>query len=280
MQKFILGCLLYVSVLSEVTASGEPWPVGGRAVGIANTTVALADGWALFNNPAGVSGIKQMHFLFAHDNRFGLEGLQGLAAGLVYPLKFGNAGVGIQKTGDALYNEHIVGFAYGHKLNHVQVGIKTNYTQIHVADLGTKGVITFEFGGIATISPQLSFGAHIYNFTQARLASYQDERIPTVMKTGISYKPITKLMLNLEGEKDINFPATVKAGIEYQVINHVYVRTGISTKPGVNYFGLGISKKKFQLDYALHTHATLGLSHHLSVALTFEKRTNRKPKNT
>jgi hypothetical protein len=210
--------------------------------------------------------------MFACDNRFGIAGLQSMAAGAVLPLRYGNFGLSVQKLGDALYSEQIAGLAFSHKISHVQLGIKANYVQIHVGDLGTKGALVMEFGGVATITPQLSFGAHVYNLNQAKLARYQDERIATLMKTGLSYKPISQLMLNLEAQKDMDFPAMVKAGVEYEIVKNFYLRSGISTKPYINYFGLGLHKKRFHFDYALRTHAALGLSHHLSVTLAFEKK--------
>jgi hypothetical protein len=272
MQKLLLCFSLFFTSFSHSFASGDPWPVGGRAAGIANTSVTLTDSWSLFNNPAGLAGNKHIQLLFAYDNRFGIAGLQSMAAGVVMPFKEGNFGWSVQKLGDALYSEQTAGVAFSHKISHVQLGIKANYVQIHVSDLGTKANLVMEFGGIATITPQLTFGAHVYNFNQAKLARYQDERIPTVMKTGLSYKPITKVMLNLEVQKDIDFPAMVKAGVEYEVIKNLYLRTGISTQPYINYFGIGVHKKKFHFDYAVRTHAALGLSHQLSVALSFDKR--------
>jgi hypothetical protein len=92
------------------------------------------------------------------------------------------------------------------------------------------------------------------------------------MKAGISYKPFKKLMLNLETEKDIDYPAMVKAGVEYEIVTHLFLRTGITSKPFVNHFGIGFSRKHFHFDYALRTHPVLGFSHHLSLVCSFEKK--------
>jgi hypothetical protein len=276
MQKLLLAIFSCFLLNTRAFAGGDPWPVGGRASGIASTAVTLTDGWSLVNNPAGLAGINQLHLMFAYDNRFGIAGLQSIAAGMAMPLKHGCVGLSVQKLGDALYSEQMAGIAFSHKIAHVQLGIKASYVQIHVGDLATKGALAMEFGGIATITPQLFFGAHVYNFNQAKLAAYQDERMPAVMKAGLSYRPITQLMLNLEAGKDIDFPATVKAGIEYQIIKHFYLRTGISTRPGMGHFGMGLHKKKFHFDYALRTHPALGLSHHVSVALPFERKTQAR----
>jgi hypothetical protein len=135
MQKLLLCFFLCLSLFTKTFASGDPWPVGGRALGIANTSVTLADSWSLFNNPGGMATLRQMHLIFAYDNRFGIDGLQSMAAGVVMPLRHGNIGLSVQKLGDALYSEQMAGAAFSHKIGHVQLGIKANYMQIHVGDL-------------------------------------------------------------------------------------------------------------------------------------------------
>lgn len=272
MQKVLPLFFLFLIYVPQAVASGDPFPVGGRALGLANAAVTLTDGWSLFNNPGGIAGVDRKHILFAYDNRYGMPGMQSLAAGFIYPSDYGNFGVSIHRSGDDLYSEHVAGLAYAHKISRVQLGIKVNYVQVQVADVGARRTLALEFGGIAEITPQLFFGAHIYNFNQAKLADYQDERIATVMKAGISYKPFSKLLLAIETEKDVDFPAIVKAGIEYEIVKNLHVRTGISSKPFVNYFGIGFSPKRLQFDYAVRTHPVLGLSHHLSLGFRFEKK--------
>jgi hypothetical protein len=272
MQKYLLlSCLCVISVI-QVLASGDPFPVGARALGVANASVTLADGWSLFNNPGGIAGIKQTYVVFAYDNRYGMPGMQSIATGLIYPSAYGSFGFSIHRFGDDLYSEHLLGVAYSHKISRVQLGIKANYVQIHAENLGSRGRLALEFGGIAEILPQLSFGAHIYNFNQAKLAEYQDERIPTIMKAGISYKPFPKLLMVIETEKDVDFKANIKTGLEYEIVKNLQLRTGISSNPAVTHFGIGFKPRNFQFDYALRTHPNLGISHHISLAFRFEKK--------
>jgi hypothetical protein len=271
MKKLYLPFWFLLAIHSAF-GSGDPYPAGARAWGLGNAAATLADSWSLFNNPAGISGVSQVHLLAAYDNRYGLPGMQSMATGVVYPSDFGNVGLSIHRFGDELYSEHLVGVAYSHKVSRVMLGAKLNYVQVHVDNLGSKGTIALEFGGIAEITPQLFFGAHVYNFNQAKLADYQDERIPTVMKAGISYKAFNKLLLSVETEKDVDFPATVKAGIEYQIVKNLYLRTGMSSKPFVNYFGIGFSPKRLQFDYSVRSHPVLGMSHHLSIGFRLEKK--------
>lgn len=272
MRKPYWLSFLFLFIVTRLSASGDPSPAGARTWGLGNSAVTLADSWSLFNNPAGLSGVKYLHVMAAYDNRYGLTGMQSMSTGLIYPSAYGNFGFNIQRFGDDLYNEHLLGIAYSHKVSRVQLGAKVNYVQIHLDNLGSKGTFSMDFGGIAEITPQLFFGAHVYNLNQAKLADYQDERIPTVMKAGVSYKAFSKLLLALETEKDVDFPAIVKAGIEYEIIKNLHLRTGISSKPFINYFGVGFSPKRLQFDYAVRSHPVLGLSHHLSLALRLEKK--------
>lgn len=264
--------LLIISLLAftEVRASGDPFPLGARAWGMANASVTLTDGWSLWNNTAGLAQVKDRQLLFAYDLRFGMAGLQTMAVGYVQPLRKGVAGVGVSRFGDELYSESTVGVAYGYQLDKISFGLKINYLQTAMAEIGSRRRITFELGCVAQLLPQLRLGAHIHNFSQTRFAA--DERIATVMKAGLSYLPIQKFMLNAEVEKDIDYPASFRIGAEYEIVRNLRLRTGIHTQPGVYCFGFGFSPKKLHLDYALRTHPVLGLSHQVSVVVRLTER--------
>ncbi|MBY0426054.1 MAG: hypothetical protein K2Q22_10490, partial [Cytophagales bacterium] len=118
---------------------------------------------------------------------------------------------------------------------------------------------------------QLFFGAHIYNLNRAKLADYQNERIPTIMKAGLSYRPLKRLLVNIEVEKDLVFPVLYKAGIEYGLFDFLYLRTGINVDPLAGYFGAGINHKNFYFDYAFSRHQILGFTHHFSLSYRFKK---------
>ncbi|MBC8111779.1 MAG: hypothetical protein H7Y04_12025 [Verrucomicrobia bacterium] len=262
-------------------AGGDPVPVGGRSWGMANTFLTLRDPFALFNNPAGLSEFTYTSAFATFDSRYGVSGLQYYTAGFVMPVRFGTFGVGFQRFGNELYNEQQIGLAFGKKIDLVSLGAKVNLLQIGMDTFGAKRVLTFEFGAIAEIIPKkLLLGAKIHNLTSAKIADYQDERVPTVMSVGFSFRPTEKLMLNAETEKDIDFPAIIKAGLEYEIVKNLKLRTGISSKPYINYFGIGFSPKSLQFDYAVRTHPQLGLSHQISVLYRFREKTkSQTPQN-
>jgi hypothetical protein len=271
-MKHFLPSLFFCLFYSSCWAGGEPFPIGAQSLGMGNATVSLRNQWSLFGNVGGMAGVEKLSAMAAFSSQYQVPGLQVLALGAVLPTRRGNFGLAIQRFGDELYSEHLVGLAYSHQINQVSIGLKVNYVQIAISDLGSRSTLALELGGVAQILPQLSFGAYIYNFNQARLADYQDERIPTLMKAGFSYQPSSQLLINAEVEKDIDFPAVFKTGMEYEIVKNVNLRTGISTFPFTQHFGAGIQAKSLQFDYAVTSHPQLGLSHHLSLAYSFEKK--------
>lgn len=267
MKKLLFFYSLGIFLSLHTYAQIENTPLGGRALGLANASVTLQDPWALWNNVAGIANLEEKHVFIAYDNRFGIGPFQTFGFGAVLPSKYGSLGLSISRFGDNLYNEPKIGLGYAYEIDRVSLGLKVNYVQSNTEGLNSAGAIIIEFGGIVELTDQLTFAAHGYNLNQAELQAEfeEDERLPTILKAGIAYKPIEELFLSIETEKDIDFPATFKAGVEYRIIENLFLRTGIQAEPFNNHFGIGFSPKKFIFDYALTTRDELGISHHISI---------------
>lgn len=244
----------------------------GRASGMGNAAVTLNDEWAIFNNIGGLAWIEKTVAMTSFDNRFGMTGFNTVTAGIVAPTKFGMAGgLTISQFGSDAHRETNFSVGISHKISNVSIGLRANYFQLVIDGLGTPRMMTFEFGGVMKLTETLWFGAHIYNFNQAKIADFQDERLPVVMKAGISYRPTEKLIVSLETEKDIAFPQSIKAGLEYKILPSLALRTGISTKPFVSSYGISFAFYAFDFIYSLNTHQQLQPSHHLALAYRFRQ---------
>ncbi|MCS6968808.1 MAG: hypothetical protein RMJ44_08515 [Cytophagales bacterium] len=258
--------LVGVIVASFSKAQWRTTGIGVRAVGMANAAVAMSDEWAAFNNIGGLAWNQQATLLSAYDNRFQLAGFQTVVAGLIGPVYRNSWAAGtVARFGDPLFNETIASLGASHKVANYSIGVRMNYIQIGIEGLGTRRLLAFETGGVGQLTPQLWIGAHIFNFNQARLADFQDERLPTIMKIGISYRPHSRFILNLEGEKDILLPPRTKVGLEYRLVNSLALRTGIATQPHTGAFGLSLYLKKLEIGYALAIHQYLLPCHHLAL---------------
>jgi hypothetical protein len=269
--------LLTISVIFWATiafASGEPFPMGARSWGIGNATVAIADRNSVFNNPAGL-GFLQNHFVStSYHARYNIAGLQTLSLSGNYNTKHVNIGLGVERFGDKLYNEQKIGFAIAKSTNRVSLGLKVSYFQAAIENFASKNTLLTEFGLMTKLSSKVQMGFHAYNLTGAKL--FASQQIPTVLRLGLSFTPNKQILLVTEAEKDILLPMLIKAGLEYQIIENFYLRTGITSKLNNAHFGFGFLSKQFIFDYAVSSHSALGFSHHLSISYQIDKMSSSK----
>jgi hypothetical protein len=260
--------LLPLLATAQIDASS-----GARAAGLANTSVTLPDIWALHNNIAGIAALTEPQAGLYASNRFGIRAFTTVDFHSVYPTKkYGNYGLSISRFGDELYSQQHIGIGAAHKLGQFSLGAKADVWQVAVQGYGSKKAVTISVGGQAEIIPNLYFGVHAFNLNQARLSSFEDERLPTILKAGLSYRPYKKLLLATETEKHIDFDADFKAGIEYQIIEMLALRSGFSTLTSQLTFGAGVKARQLQVDYAFASAMLPGNSHHISLAYTFSRK--------
>jgi hypothetical protein len=88
-----------------------------------------------------------------------------------------------------------------------------------------------------------------------------------VLRLGFSFVPTQQILLVSEIEKDLDYQALIKAGLEYQIVPNFYLRTGITSQINMAHFGIGFQTKKLSFDYATSLVQDLGLSHHFSINL-------------
>ena len=148
----------------------------------------------------------------------------------------------------------------------MSLGLGVDLLQYYISGVGSRHVITVQFGSIIEIMPKLIIGLHIFNINQAKITKSTNERLPVVMKGGFSYLPTEEFMINVELEKNINFPEIIKVGFEYRVIETVYFRSGINLYPMSVHFGLGLVIKKLVMDYAFSNNNPLGSIHEISLS--------------
>ncbi len=265
---FCFVILLY-SIASK--ASNDNNPIGGRVAGMGYSGVTISDPWSVHNNQAGLGYLKSITAGIYYENHFLVKELSTKSATFVLPTQSGVFGLDMNYFGFDKYNETKVGLAYGKAFGEkISAGIQFDYLNTHIADnYGNKGAVTFEIGIISKLTKSLIIGAHVFNPISVKIADYNDERIATIIKLGLSYNLSNKVLVLVETEKNINYKPNFKAGLEYHVIKEVYLRTGISTNPTQNTFGIGIELKKLKIDIASSYHQVFGFSPQVSLLYNF-----------
>lgn len=269
MYKFIVfGALLHGTFFLQ--AQSVSTLMGARAQGLGYASSCLKDEWAIFNNAGGLADIDHTTAAFTYASYPGFKPFNRMAAIVAVPSTYGVAGLGVFRFGDDLYNEQILTAAFSNTFGIASLGAKLNYIQYNAEGFGRRGVASFSFGGITRLTSRFSIGAHITNIFQPEIS--EGERLPTLLAVGIGFTPSDKLLLTSEIEKDIEFPFTWKAGLEYKVYKKFTFRTGFNIRPQAAFFGFGFTPSLFQLDYAYSHSMNMGAQHQASVSYRFKKK--------
>lgn len=273
MKKLLLLFALPLLCFS-VKAGNENYTIGARQAGLANAGVCITDIWAVYHNQAALAGLNDMAAAVYYENRFMVKQLNMQGAAFALPTKSGVFGVSFSRFGYSLYNESKYGLAYAKNFGeNFSAGVQLNYVSTSIGEgYGSRGAFTAELGLRAQLAKGFFVGFHAYNVNRAKMANYNNERIPTIFRLGFQYNFSEKVFLAAEVEKDIDNSPIFKAGAEYHFVKAFYLRAGIASNPYLNTFGLGLEiAEKLRLDVATSIHPVLGVSPQGSLSYTFKK---------
>ena len=269
---FCLSCTLLLLPLS-LAGSGR-FLSGGRAAAMANASVAIYDTWSVSHNQAGMTHTGNITAALYTENRFLLPELSLASFVVIIPLSGSTLGVSFSGFGNSLYREGKAGIAYARSFgDKLSAGLKISYHYAALADgYGQNGTAVAELGIIYELKPGLLIASHILNPSRSGWSacpySGSATNIPTIIRTGLSYSFSDKVMLNLEAAKDIRFPPVFRAGVEYVAGDALVLRTGVSTRPLQNAFGMGFQTGRLKIDMAATYHYALGYSPSVAMVYT------------
>ncbi len=269
----IILCFIFLSSNCAV-ASGELRGAGGRAAGLGYTSVTQSDEWSAFNNQAGLAWCKRFSAGVFFENRFLLADLSGKVLVITLPAGKGAIGVSISQFGFSLYSEMNTCIAYGmHLTKKFSAGVQLDYFRLHVSD-GFKDInfISCKVGLQFRASEHLWLGLHVLNPVPLKLSAQGNDRLPTVMRFGLSWRISERLHCDSEVEKDLLHKPALKAGIEYCPVKSFFIRMGLLSNPTTFTFGAGLELGNLQLDLASSYHLVLGYSPQVSVTYYFKKK--------
>jgi len=251
---------------SALYAQSVSTQIGARSAGMGYASSCLYDEWSLFNNVGGISGIKSVVLGTAYDAKPQLQAANRAAFVANLPVKIGTVAMGVFRFGDELYNEQKLSAGFGNRFGLASLGASVNYIQYKATGFGTKGVLTVSFGGIAELTKQISIGAHIQNINQPKITENDEERIPTILTAGLAFTASDKVLFTTEIQKDLDYEATFKTGLEYKPSKKFAARTGFNLKPNALFLGVGFTNTSLLIDYTFqYTPSTLGSSHQASI---------------
>jgi len=270
--RYFLAVLVCIAVFTHGFAGGEKNTTGARSMALGGASLVNADIWAAFNNQAGLMGMQGMQAAVFYQSMFFVDGLGDQGFAFSSELGKGRVALDLSSFGVSAFKDTRLGLAYAMRLSErFDMGVQLNYhsTRIQGDRYGKRSSLTAELGLITHFGEDFDLGVHLYNPSQTQLSEYQDERIPTILGLGGAYRFSKKLSLLADFSKDVDRPMQVGSGIEYQVVEGVWLRGGVSTAPTFSSFGAGFKVAGVNVDIAAAYHNTLGYSTQISLFYQF-----------
>ncbi|MGQ9644722.1 MAG: type IX secretion system membrane protein PorP/SprF [Ignavibacterium sp.] len=251
---------------------------GAKQISLSNADVALSnDVFSVFNNPAGLSQLNWREIgIYYSPAPFGLSELANAYVAFVEPFNFGSVALGGMTYGFELYRETkiVAGYSYNYQ-NKFFAGAALNFHTLSIQNYGNDNAFYFNLGALVYLSDEFRFGFSFHNINRASFGN-DDDQIPVVLNSGLSYDVLKSLSINVAIEKDIRYKTSFMFGVDYDLVEYLSLRSGFSNEPSRFSAGIGINYSFISLDYAMFTHNDLGLTHQVGLLVSFDKVLSRK----
>lgn len=245
---------------------------GSRAQALAGISVCLSDCWSVFGNQAGLAKIDRTTIGGTFQNRFLVKELSASSGLFILPLHSSVFAFSVYQFGKTTFRHEKFGIAFARSLNpKLQFGLQFNYYRFFLAEenraIGSSGL---ELGFQYQLTDQLLLGIHALNPYRTNIKTFSGEySYPTRFNIGAHYRLSESFGFVTELEKDLNYPLNFKTGLEYAILNKLFIRTGISVKPYQLSAGMGFAANKLKIDLAVAYNQYLGNSPSVSFQYQF-----------
>ncbi len=302
MTKVAVTASVALSLLAAVPARAAfdlqgPTP---RAVALGGAASAIIDdASAIFYNPAGIAGLAQSEIGFANNRIGNFDFLQhNLGWGATHLGRFGNLAGAVRyfrtesAGGEKLSTELTVSLAHGVMLmedvhSSLAFGWAANFYSLDFGtsagsyipgtgsyeggfDLGSDATVGFDVGVRASLESRTFVSAVLRNLNRPTLGETDKVELLETLVLGAAYEPYPDVLTTAEVEmRSGEAPTTVRAGMEYHIIEPLTLRAGVGSNPAHFSGGFKLQVAGFWLDYAYGDHPILPASHHFGVGVQF-----------
>lgn len=271
-KKLVL--LVFIGIHLSALAQNGYLLSGARATALGTASVSLSDEWGVIHNQAGLGFVRHTTTGFYYKNSFLIKELGTRNVILALPIKAGILGTSFTNFGYQAYTENKLNLSFAKAFsNTFSMGIALDYLYTHIAEGNTNfKTLVGEIGILTQLRKDLTLGAHLYNPTRSKTGKNSPEHIPTIMQLGVCYEATETLIILAETEKDMSGQPVFKAGIEYKILHHFFLRTGVSSHPFLTSYGFGFQLPQLKIDIAGNYHQTLGCTTQIGFSYSFSKK--------
>ncbi len=270
MRRILLSVFLF---LETGFAAFERPLTGGMTAGMGGASLAVAGNpWIAMANPGGLSSLAHRSLcLFYSPQPFGLKELARGTLSLTEPTSFGTFSLSASKYGFELYREVEFSIGYGVNVTEgIDAGIGLRHYSLSIQGYGSAATFGVDAGLLVRLTDELHWGTSALNLNAPTIGRAR-ERLPQILGTGFSYRPVEEAILAVDLSKDLRYPLEMRFGVEYTPVSPVQLRVGSGTEPSTVSAGIGLRYQFFGLDYAFMSHPDLGGTHQFSVMLSLDE---------
>lgn len=266
-----------------VYAGNDKNTLGSQAAAMGSAAVTQNNVYSVFNNQAGLANFNKFAASIYAESRYinniNFNKIAYYGLGVSIPTKSGTFGIGITYFGNEAYNEKKGTIAYGRLLfEKISIGAEIDVINIAIDKYDSKTALTFGLGIQYNLNAQLKAAAHLYNPLKIKLNTEGDERLASTLKLGLAFEPAKNITFIVETEKSIDTKPIFKGGIEYRIIEKLYLRGGIASNPTYTSFGVGVNLNNIKIDISSSMHPQLGYTPHFSLTYQQKNKPEAKPK--
>lgn len=270
----LLPAVIFVSILFSalVVRSQEIFSSGARIQSLGGASVALSDCWSVFGNQAGLAKITRAEIGGSFQNRFLINELSTRSLVFSFPVQTSVFAFTVSQFGKSTFRQEKFGLAYARQIfSKLNFGVQFNYYQIYLPeDNRSAGSSGIELGAQYLLSRQLILGIHVLNPYQTGITTMSGTFLfPRRINFGTSFQFSDSFSLYSELENDFSSHLIVRTGMEYTVLEKLFLRAGFSGKPYQLSAGLGFQVKKLIFGLASSYNQYLGNSPSVSFQYQF-----------
>ena len=270
MHRYITICF-FIFIPLATFAGKEGDPAGAGQAGKGGISVFTSGVWSTHNNPAGLAKLMNPVTGLYIENRFLIKELFFNVGSFALPVKNGGFGIAISHLRLGQYTNTFAGLAYGRQFgDKFSAGVRFDCYRVSFGKEYEAGTaISFDAGIQWEISEKVSFACNVFNPIRVEFSGLPDQKMPSIIRAGISYKPIPELVLLTEFKKSSGSDLDFSYGMEYSFDNKIFIRAGLGINNSKFSFGFGYVLTQFSFDVAATWHQMLGFTPQASLSYTF-----------
>lgn len=265
--------VLSLALLTGTVAAAQVFmrPADNAALsGMGGVAVSVPDASCGAYNDAQLGLSRGVRMLASSAMPYGIAGWTNSHAQLIASLSSsGAATIRLWHNDAGGYSEQRLSAGYGRRLSEkILLGLSADGMRRAAESYQPDYQISCSVGVLTHILPQLWLGCTIQNPLPQRSAGLL---LPSVFRSGATWRPGNVLMVSAETEKISGKPAGVKAGMEYRPQPQFALRAGVRTGGGARLsLGAGFSMKNgLTFDAATEWRADLGITPAFMISRTF-----------